>query len=250
MDVNWLSGGSSSSGFIWMGGHTIDPDSSPRPRAVIGPPNFKSIWWLESALKASRSVARIKLPNGAATGFLVKNNLLLTNNHVFENAEDTVEAKIQFNYRMTADDQLAPVDEWRCDPDTGFITNKALDYSLVRLAPKNGKNAGDTWGTLDIEHGQTIFPNSHVNIIQHPQGRFQEIAFRDNQVKLADDVRVQYLTDTEFGSSGSPVFDDRFHVIALHSQRIPDPADPDRWYRNEGFRVSAIVSDAAAFFSG
>jgi len=248
MDSNWLSDGSSKSGFTWEGGETIDPDL--RPRAVIGQPNFKAIWWLESALKASRSVARIKFPDAAATGFLVGSDLLLTNHHVFENTADTVKAKVQFNYRMTVDEQLAQLDEWRCDPDAGFVTNPELDYSLVRLAPKNGKNAGDVWGTLDIKHEQMILPNSHVNIIQHPQGRFQEIAFRDNQVKLIDAVRIQYLTDTEFGSSGAPVFDDWFNVIALHSQRVPDPGNPERWYRNEGFRVAAIVADAPAFFPG
>jgi endonuclease G len=72
---------------------------------------------------------------------------------------------------------------------------------------------------------------------------FKQIAFRDNQVRAVNGSTVQYLTDTDYGTSGSPVFDDYFNVIALHNQRVPDPNNPYRWYRNQGFRIEHILDD-------
>lgn len=247
MKPHWIFSGTSPGGFQWTGGATVRADTRMPVEAVIGEPNFKSIWWLELALEAAHSVARVKLPAGSATGFLIAPDLFMTNNHVFENAEDARTARLQFNYRLLASGDLAPRDEWECDPDGLFHTNPDLDYSLVRVKRKDGKAAGDVWGVLDLRHGVTVQPNQRVNIIQHPQGRFQEIAFRDNQVKDVQDRYIQYLTDTDYGTSGSPVFDDWFNVVALHNQRAPDPNDPHRWYRNQGFRVEAILADAGGY---
>ncbi len=98
-------------------------------------------------------------------------------------------------------------------------------------------------GYFDLRHGAAIGESQRVNIIQHPQGRFQEIVFWDNQVKAVQDNYILYLTDTDYGTSGSPVFDDWFDVVASHSQLVRDPNDPHRWYRNQGFRVEAILND-------
>jgi hypothetical protein len=43
------------------------------------------------------------------------------------------------------------------------------------------------------------------------------LGFRDNFVVVGDDDGLSYLTDTQFGSSGSPVCDDHWFVAALHS---------------------------------
>ena len=63
---------------------------------------------------------------------------------------------------------------------------------------------------------------------------------------------IHYTTDTEPGSSGAPVLNDQWQVVALHHRAIPSPAtrfaadgqpldDGDvEWLANEGVRVSAI----------
>ena len=235
MKSDWLSTGVGP-GFAW--------EEQPGLEAVVGEPNFKAVWWLENAVRAARSVARVVLQGGSASGFLVGPDTFMTNNHVFESAEDARTAKLQFNYRKLADGKDAPVDEWSCDPDALFHTNPALDYSIVRVKPKKGKKAGRVWGSFNLRHGQKVRVNDPVNIIQHPQGRHQEIAFRDNRVRAVKDTFVQYLTDTDYGTSGSPVLDDWFNVVALHNQRVADPKKPDRFYRNQGFLITAILADA------
>ena len=244
MKSHWIMSGTSPDGFQWSGGKTVRADTRMPVEAVLGEPNFKSVWWLESALEAARSVARVKLAAGSATGFLITPDIFMTNHHVFEKEQDARSAKLQFNYRLLANGELAQRDEWQCDPDELFKTNPGLDYTIVRVKQKEGKDAGDRWGSLDLRHGASVYNQQRVNIIQHPQGRFQEIAFRDNQVKDVQDDYIQYLTDTDYGTSGSPVFDDWFNVVALHNQRVPDPNDPFRWHRNQGFRVEAILADA------
>ena len=243
MNSHWMTSGTSNRGFNWLGGETVSSDTGLSLEAVLGDPNFKHIWWLEEALKAARKIARIKMPNGSATGFMISDDILMTNNHVFENADQAAGAKIQFNYRMQADDTVAVVDNWDCDPDDLFLTNANLDYSIVRIKDKDNKKAGQTYGFFDLRHGVTPMVNQRANIIQHPQGRFKEIAFRDNQVKFVNDDVVQYLTDTDYGTSGSPVLDDWFRCVALHNQRVRDPAQPHRWYRNQGYRVDRILAD-------
>jgi V8-like Glu-specific endopeptidase len=56
---------------------------------------------------------------------------------------------------------------------------------------------------------------------------------------------VQYLTDTMPGSSGSPVFNDKWELIVLHHSGgwLPEPSTKSTHFRNEGIRVSAIAAD-------
>ncbi len=244
MKPHWINNGTSTEGFQWIGGETVEPSTGHLVEALLGEPNFKSIWWLEVALDAARRVMRVKLAAGSASGFLIAPDVMMTNNHVFENTNDAKNAKLQFDYRLTADGMPVAIDEWECDPGVLFKTNPELDYSICKVKKKDGKNAGDVWGFFDLRHGLTAVQNQRVNIIQHPRGRFKEIAFRDNQVKLVNDTILQYLTDTDYGTSGSPVLDDWFNVVALHNQRVADPNRPGQYHRNQGFTVSSILADA------
>jgi V8-like Glu-specific endopeptidase len=53
-------------------------------------------------------------------------------------------------------------------------------------------------------------------IIQHPRGRAKEIvAFNSNILKVSESY-IQYTTDTDFGSSGSPILNGDLQLIGLH----------------------------------
>ena len=75
-----------------------------------------------------------------------------------------------------------------------------------------------------------------VNIIQHPGGLPKQIAIYHNIVVFADLGRVQYLTDTMPGSSGSPVFNNEWQVVAMHHSGgwIREPSTTNMFFRNEG----------------
>ena len=58
--------------------------------------------------------------------------------------------------------------------------------------------------------------------------------------------RVQYLTDTLPGSSGSPVFDEQWNVVALHHSggwlAEPNSASKTTYYRNEGISIDRVIA--------
>ena len=62
-----------------------------------------------------------------------------------------------------------------------------------------------------------VDPPPQTYIIGHPRGGEQPmLSIRDNLLLDADDTRIHYRTPTLEGSSGSPVFNNRWELIALH----------------------------------
>ena len=75
--------------------------------------------------------------------------------------------------------------------------------------------------------------------MQHPNALPLKLALATNGVEQLNQnsTRVTYRTNTEPGSSGSPVFDQNWNLVALHhwgdSAWFPSP-------HNEGIPVAAI----------
>ncbi len=90
-----------------------------------------------------------------------------------------------------------------------------------------------------------VLVDSRVNIIQHPMGRPKEISMQNNFVQYVGGNVVQYVTSTLPGSSGSPVFNDNWEVVALHHSggNIPEPTTGKKYYRKEGIYIGSILAD-------
>jgi len=244
---------------------------------IIGKTNdLLGIRFFDAGKKASQAVCRIVLKLGSGrlgfgTGFLVSPSLLLTNHHVLETVEEAQHATAQFRYEPGDQGDAATPVEFALLPDRFFLTDKDYDFSLVAVAStsRNGSKLGDFGYCPLIAAEGKIVPGEPVNIIQHPRGGLKQVVIREN--KLLDlpkatgadpklDRYAQYEADTDQGSSGSPVFNDQWEVIALHHSGVPktndkgelvDDAgkviDPDRepsrivWIGNEGIRVSRLM---------
>ena len=90
--------------------------------------------------------------------------------------------------------------------------------------------------------------DQRVAIIQHPGGHLKQISMQNNFVAYADSRVVQYTTSTLPGSSGSPVFNEDFEVVAIHHSggMLLEPGT-DRYYlRNEGMSMIAVLDDLKA----
>jgi endonuclease G len=87
----------------------------------------------------------------------------------------------------------------------------------------------------------------HVSIIQHPQGGPKQVALTANQVVNIFEHRLQYTTDTMPGSSGSPVFNDDWKVIAIHHEggNLAINRRGDTMFVNEGILMKYIVESEA-----
>jgi endonuclease G, mitochondrial len=236
---------------------------------IIGGNELQEAHYLARGALVARTVMRVVLRGvggavvGYGTGFLIGDGVLLTNNHVLDSADTARPSEAEALYERSAtDDDLTP---WRfaLEPDRLFYTSKALDFSLVAVAQRDrtGAFARSSLGWLPLlgAPGKAI-EGEWLTIIQHPEGERKQICVRENQlIKRADDV-LWYSTDTLGGSSGSPVFNNDWLLVALHHSGVPETRDgkwqtidgrdydPSRdgedrikWIANEGIRVSRIV---------
>ena len=196
------------------------------------------ISFLEGGLQRAHSVSRVKRGDGlVGTGFLIKDNLLVTNNHVLGSEAITKLAQAEFNYQRTWTGLNVQPTSFKFEPENVFITSEDDDWTVVKVAG----DANAKWGAIELTEVD-INQLERVNIIQHPGGGPKQIALYHNLVAHADDKRIQYLTDTLPGSSGSPVFDSRWNLVALHHSGgwIREPGTKRQVYRNEGINTNLI----------
>ena len=120
---------------------------------------------------------------------------------------------------------------------------------------KTCSSAGEAWGWLQLIDSMSYAKVQHLNIIQHPQGRRKEIAVQHNEISGVFPNVIHYTTDTEPGSSGSPVFNNAWDLISIHhaaGHRAPDYSWPNNpnYMDNEGMRIDKIVADLRSHYGG
>lgn len=232
---------------------------------ILGTNDFMGIGFLEKGLSISHAVARVQIKSsqgavvGYGTGFLVSPRLLMTNNHVLEAREAATASLAEFNFQVGLDGQFKVSRVFQLAPEEFFLTDPTLDYTLVALRP-DPVLAEFGWLRLIQESGK-LMVGEWVNIIQHPNGEPKQLALRENRVVDELERFLHYQTDTAPGSSGSPVFNDQWEVVALHHSGVPE-RDPQgnvlttdgrrwepwmgehriAWKANEGARVSRLVA--------
>ena len=96
---------------------------------------------------------------------------------------------------------------------------------------------------MQLDVTTQVFEQTPVIIIQHPEGGVKQIALENNLVtRIKRDEKdnfppylVRYTTDTEEGSSGSPVFTPAWDLVALHHGNQDS--------KNESTLVKKIIED-------
>jgi V8-like Glu-specific endopeptidase len=229
---------------------------------IIGGDELLSSGYLARGAHATKAVGRVVIGSneGYGTGFLIAPRVLMTNNHVLKTAADAQRSCVQFNYEERPDGSVRPR-RFRLAPDELFITSAPLDYTVVAVS--GSKEPGATQGVLPLigATGKALL-GEWLNIVQHPEGQTKRIAIRQN--RLSDELPkfLHYEADTNPGSSGSPVLNDQWEVVALHHSGVPktdaeghylkadgsvwcddDGMDAIAWVANEGVRASVIVKD-------
>lgn len=209
---------------------------------IIGEDTLRHIYILNLALEAEKAVVHLRTPKGMGTGFAIAPNLLMTNNHVIPSRETAEQTEYTFNYQLDINGKESQVQTVQALPEGAFYTNAELDYTVVTL--KDVPNFGNPL----ILKSKQMRRDDRVAIIQHPGGHLKKISMQNNFVAYADTKVVQYTTSTRPGSSGSPVFDDEFKVVAIHHSggMLTEPSTQRRYLRNAGTSAIALLKDLQA----
>lgn len=230
----------------------FSPGSRLERQIVAGMPTLLDVRFLALGLARAAAVCKVEANFGWAvssgTGFRIGRRSVLTNHHVVydEDHGDEPARGVQLLFRHEVD--VAG------DPAVPVVVNgvasalrgeRGEDWAVVTTAA----DLPDDIPVLGIS-GPAEAParDDRVCIIQHPNGLPKKVALHHNLVRHADDTVVQYWTDTDEGSSGAPVFDERWEVVALHHATVEAPGD-DYAHRNQG-RAIARVSERIAAVMG
>jgi hypothetical protein len=187
-------------------------------------------------LEVSASVGRIDDAEGRgrASGFLVSGTSLHprlgAELYLMTPAHVVARQKTQGAFNLTVDEatfRLMTMDDaqevLRLKEIVWFSPVDELDVSVIRLEKQPQGVSGlalaasvPQW-TPASSGLAALFsnPEPRVSLVGHPQGG--SLAFSLGGVLLAsDNLQIQYLAETEPGSGGSPVFNDRWQVIGIH----------------------------------
>ena len=223
---------------------------------VINSADFVDIRYLEAGVAAARAVGRIDIRNevgrvvGYGTASLVSAHLILTNHHVLPTADVARWSAIEFNYQDGVDGQPLQPRLFDLDPDRFYLADKDKDFALVAVAADEGELAPFGFNRLIGAEGKSVV-GEFVTIVQHPKGEKKQVSLRENRVVDVLESFLHYETDTEPGSSGSPVFNDQWEVVALHHASVPAPDHAELGnIMNEGIRVGALLKAARARAEG
>ncbi len=192
--------------------------------------DFLPARFLLDGAQAAQAVCRIITGTSLGTGFLIAPGVIMTNNHVIPSLQEALRSNAEFGFE--AEQTAFRV---ACEPRRLFITNVGLDFTIVAIEEAAVR---DIEPLRLLRNPALVTRNDAVNIIQHPRGRPKEVALHNNKVVRVQNQVIRYETDTEPGSSGSPVFNNTWDLVALHhaGQTLPGGRA-----ENEGIRIAAIV---------
>ncbi len=193
-------------------------DSEEALEKIQGPKNtLVPTSWLHKAIQVSKSVCQVIRSDGKkGTGWLLNDGWMMTNAHVLPNIKHVESSKILLDFEEDLFGAPRKTSEFFLESAGAlFSPITKFDYAYVRIKDSPA-NPISNWGTLELDLFSDPQLGDFVNIIQHPLGEAKQIALTRNSIVAIDNSKVFYKTDTEKGSSGSPVFNQEWKVIALH----------------------------------
>lgn len=231
------------------------------PEALQGVANdLQPIAFMTEGAAVRRAIAKVVVDTDTyhteGSGFLVGPSVFITNQHVLRDIAVSQQALLIFDYELDESGQPRTPTRFRLDPNRLALFSPevgGLDYALIALGERvDGVAVADDLGFCVLSNT----PDRHaigmnVNIIQHPGGTHKQIAVRNNLLTYRTDTTLLYETDTNVGSSGSPVFNDDWDVVALHhygepfTEKLDAAGNPLPLNVNEGIRISSIYEDLA-----
>ncbi|MEL7376882.1 MAG: serine protease [Bacteroidota bacterium] len=156
-------------------------------------------------LTCRNAVGRIESPQGTGigTGLLVSNNLFLTCHHIFTKAQ-LKQAWVRFGY-MAGGSMMKDVFELELGP---ISHSRQLDYALTQL-----KGFPRIQPVIPVP--SQLNSGEKIRAIHYPFGG-ECVISKPGTVLQVGEGYIDHTVWTENGSSGAPLFDKNWDVIAIH----------------------------------
>lgn len=224
------------------GGQNGAPSEAPIERR----PAVLDVAFLAGGLRVAPAVARILAWHGAdrrvvGTAFRIGERHLLTNHHVlFEGLAPARRVEIWFNYEVDLEGQES-VHDVHEGISSSIVGDRGDDWAVIETA----ETLPAAYPILGLSPSAPVAVDERVSIIQHPRGGPKRVGLHRNEVCQVNEKLVQYRTDTEGGSSGAPIFNRRWEVVALHHSRAMATGGAPGRFVNEGIRIERIARGIA-----
>lgn len=169
--------------------------------------------WRRLSTPVALLQTRFGWPYRACTGFLVTDDIMVTERSCFASAGTGSSAsswQVIFDYQHDQWGTERPYEEF----DIAAVLepgSDSLQYTLLRVAPRaDGTKPGAIYGTLPLEPMSSPELNATVHIIQHPAGLRKQLASGPATSKLPSTLFFNHRVDTQEttfqrGSLGAPI---------------------------------------------
>jgi len=228
---------------------------------ILGKDRYKSFKWYLQGLERAAGVAQIcdSSGNGIGTGFLLRGAdvheqfkdtpwLLMTNAHVISDnpaEQNATPGSLPPDEAVVRFEAAGTEATFELDGILFSSPRNELDCTILSFSSSTSKL--DNITPFDIAKRMPLKQkNQRVYIIGHPKGGNLSFSIDDNLLLDHKEPKIHYRTPTEGGSSGSPVFNQNWKLIALHHaggfNMKKLNGENGTYAANEGLWIKSILS--------
>ena len=193
---------------------------------------------LEPPTEVLERLVRIEKSTGSACGFLIAGGVVLTCHHVLPTAAAARAAVAACVWDHVVDSLQQPL--WTALDERRFRANALLDYAIVGMSGVRSALLPTDWPLLAATE-----LDEEIVVVEPSSSDRRRGRLTRTRVTGVTDGFVCYGGPTRYGSSGAPIFNRQWHLVAMHCMQV-QPVGPEESPTSKGVSVQAITADLQA----